>query len=188
MTKKINFLEKDKYVLTYRKMVMIIVVWILLCFSFFLVENGYKWVVGKGVEKQKKVLAKLNARKNEAMTLIEAAQVRHEEPEVKKLSEVFERFPYWSRVMKAISECMPSRVWLTSLTSSYTGNSMYRRVEISGEAYNTALIASFARDLNEKGGFQNVVMNKSVKAGGEGKFGYSFVLLGEVVFEAKEWD
>jgi len=189
VTDRINFLEKGKYVLTYKKMAMAVGLWFVLCFVVFFSLTGYKWLIIKGKEKYVKHLAQLNTRKERTMALIEAQSVPVLEPQVKKLSEVYDHFPNWSAALVELSENIPSQVWLTNVTSTYlSDNGMYRRVEISGNAKNISSIANFSNKLNKSSLFRNVVLNKSSRVEGSKKSGYSFVLLGEIVFGAKIWN
>lgn len=189
MVSRINFLEKGKYILTYKKMMILVVGWIVICFSLFIIEKGYSWWVEKKLEKEKQVMQQLNARKDKTMALLQAQEKRPVETEVKKLSEVYEHFPVWSEILDSLALRIPSQVWLKSLTSSYvSGSNMFRKLEIGGMGQNAALIASFVKSLNDTEVFKNVIMNKTKREEGEKAYGYSFVILGEIVFGQKEWD
>lgn len=190
MPQRVNFLEKGAFVLTYKKMLMVVVVWIIFCFSIFLLEGGYSWWLGKRVGRQQVILNQLNARKERTMALVEASGAGKMSPYVKELSEIYSNFPLWSKVMNSLSKSMPSQVWLTSISSEYlSGESMTRKIEIGGMAKNTSSIARFLEQLNDDPLFGNAILNKSDRVKDDDRnSGYSFVVLGEVRFGKRKWD
>lgn len=193
MQGKINFLEKGVFVLTYKKLLIAVILWAAFCFSVFIVESGYSWWLGKSVSKYKLVLRTLNLRKERTMALVEATKVKQTGPDAAELSEVYSHFPVWSTVMADVAKSMPPQMWLTSISSEYLSeNSTLRKIELGGMSRNAAFIANFVKQLNDQAPFRNMVLSRSNRIeGGENQSqnpGYSFVVLGEVLFGEKKWD
>lgn len=190
MAKKLNFIEKGVFVLTYKKFLMIIALWVAVCFGVFMIELAYNWYLGASTGKNKKVLQELNVRKERTLALVEASKVRPKMAGAKELSQVYDNYPLWSGVMAAISGSMPPQLWLTSVKTEYLAeDSMIRKIEIGGMARNTSSIASFMKQLNSRPQFLNMILNKSERVMEEDrKKGYSFVILGEVKFGEKVWN
>jgi len=190
MTKKVNFLEKGAFGLTYRRLVTGIILWALFCFFLVLMGSGYNWFLGKKVHKQQTYLAQLNVMKDRTMALVEASKVEIVTSNVKALNDIFANFPLWSNVMDSLSRSMPPQLWLTTIVTEYlSGDSLLRKIEMGGIARSTSSIARFLQQLNDQSLFHNMVLNQSSRITEEGKKqGYSFVVLGEVRFGEKKWN
>lgn len=190
MTKKINFIEKGSFVLTYKKMIAALVVWVVFCTGICLLAVGYNWYLGRSVVKNNKALLELNAVKDRTMALLEATKTAPENPNIKELFDIYSNFPLWSKVMSSLSRSMPPQLWLTSVKTEYLPNdTMLRKLEISGMARTTASVASFIEQLNSKPQFVNMSLNKSERVLEDNRSkGYAFVVVGEIKFGEKEWN
>lgn len=190
MTKKVNFLDKGAYALTYKRLVALVVTWFVLCLGVFVLERGYSWYLGNSYQARQQALKLLNTRKEKTMALVEASSAGAGQPDVRELSQIFSNFPLWSVVLGNLSGSMPGQVWLTAMTTGYLAeNSMMRKIEINGLGRNTSTIASFVQQLNNKPDFSNIVLSKSEKVKEDNRSsGYSFTILGEVRFGVRKWD
>lgn len=190
MIQRINFIEKGKYALTYRNMLILVGLWVLFCVFIFLVESGYGWWVSGKLALRKQALDELNYRKERAMALVEATKTKQNTTTaIKSLSEIYANYPAWSEVMMHLSNSIPAQLWLTGIGSEYLSkDSFFRRVEISGQGQSAASITQFVKQLNKAPIFHNVFLNSSKKLEEEKRLGYSFIVLGEVRFGEKQWN
>lgn len=194
MKERVNFLEKGAFVLTYKKMMLIVGAWIVFCLVIFAIQSIYGLWVSEKLKNSKNILVQLNAKKEQTMALIEATKSPQIAPDAKELSEIYLGFPVWSEVVAAVSRHMPPEAWLSSISSAYfSERSMNRKIEINGTAKNTASIARFTEELNKDPMFLNIILNKSDRVQDADKKqgssqGYSFVITGEVKFGEKKWD
>jgi Tfp pilus assembly protein PilN len=189
MAERINFLEKGAYVITYKKMVMLIAAWVAICFSIFIFESIFRWVVHSRLNMLVKHHSELSSEQQKAMALLEATKESFVKPEMKKLSEIYDNYPAWSRVLYEVAKRRPSLVSLTEITTAFgTEGGGTRKMELSGRGQGADMIANFVSTLNNSSLFRNVMLNKSAKASGEREYGYTFVMVGEILFGAKKWD
>lgn len=191
MVERINFMERGKFVLTYKSMVQLAVLWFAGCIVIFMLIGMYSWYVGKSVDKYKFKLRELNIQKNKTMALLEASKTVPSGTNVKRLSEIYAHYPVWSDVMGYLSRNMPPQTWLNSVTTEYLGeNTIFRKIQITGEGQNTASIARFVSQLNKHPLLNNMVLSRSSRkeVKEEKQTGYSFIILGEIAFKEKVWN
>ena len=188
MIERVNFLEKGKYVLTYKRMLQYGALWVLFLAFIFLLLSGYAWFQTKRVEKANSFLGKLNAKKKQTEALVEASKFKHVSSSIRELSNIYANFPLWSKVMSDLSRSMPRQMWLNTVNTSYIAeSSMYRKIDISGYGLSTASISLFIEMLNKKPLFRNIVLSETKRLHDESRQGYTFVATGQIQFGRRQW-
>lgn len=188
MTARVNFLEKGKYVLTYKNMVRSAALLVVGCLSIAVVEYSYSWWLGRAIVAKKAVIEQLNIKKEKTMKMVEASKSMPVNPDIRGLADIYSHFPYWSEVLRIVAKNMPPQSWLSSIVTEYYSNSsLLRRIAIGGQARSTSSVTRLVETLNESPMFSNVILNKSTKSEKEEQKLYSFTILGEVRFEEKKW-
>jgi hypothetical protein len=185
---RVNFIEKGKFALTYRKMAELCGIWVLFCFFIFLLLAGHSWWAGKSLESYRHKLSELNVKKDKTMALLEVSTAKPASANIKGLADIYAGFPTWSEIMLYLSKSMPAQAWLKSVSTTYAENGAnFRKIEIRGESQNTSSVAKFVKELNGVPLFHNIILNKSFRNVKDGKQRYSFVIIGEVAFGEKIW-
>lgn len=170
---RINFLQQDRFVLTYRRMMMsfgAVAGFCLLLLGVQLLRIAY-------ADRQ---LAKLD---------VEVKQLREERDRISKqistlqgemsardyLANFFERTTPWTAVFKELMAVMPRSLWLTAVKASdRTGPEVPVGLQLSGRAEEAVSIARFLKALNASSFFRNVVLNSTQQIDSGNATGYLF--------------
>jgi Tfp pilus assembly protein PilN len=183
MVKRVNFIEKGPFALTYRNMLILVGIAALVCLlvhGMFVVR--YKLLKAKSSELKRQV-AELTIQKEKTLAAMQIAQSQSSRA-VAPLASIFVKMPVWSSSLGSMVSIMPKQLWLESVRSSNVGDiSDKRKLEISGKSASHASIAMFVSRLEDLPEFQNSILVNSKKEGGS----FTFVINTEVVFPEAEW-
>lgn len=172
---RINFLQQDRFVLTYRRMMMGVGA----VAGFCLLLAGIQWARIAYADRQ---LAQLD---------VEVKKLREERDRISKqiltlqgemsardfLAGLFERTTPWTAVFKELTTVMPRSLWLTGIRSlDRTDLSVPVGLQLNGRSEEAVSIAKFLKTLNASSFFTNIVLNSSQQIDSGNGTGYLFVI------------
>jgi len=183
MVKRINFIEKGPFTLTYKNMLIfagLAAVVFILVHGIFVMR--YKLLKAKAGELKRQV-AELTIQKEKTLAAMQIAQSQSSSA-VAPLASIFVKMPIWSTALNSMVSGMPKQIWLKEIRSSPIGElSDRRKMEIAGNSASHASIAQFVSKLEDLPEFQNSVLVNSKKDDG----GFDFLVSTEIVFPEAEW-
>lgn len=158
---RINFIERELFFLTYRKMA----IWGGVALSFLFLFHGAQSLQTLFVEKRiAKVIQEVEQLKDQQRRVLEEAQEKKGENLEGRgaIRSILEKAPRWSLVLKKLGEKMPSGVWLISLKSYPKEDPFIERgLLLSGEAEEVGEISNFLEGLETSREFEGAVLTES---------------------------
>ncbi len=161
MIEQVNFIERELFTLSYRKMALgagsIMGAMLVL---FGLTAAQVYWANRKITALTQEV-NELKARRDKVMTEVEAKAGAHL-PTAQSILDLLEKTPRWSLVLKEVARKMPPRLWMVSLKSYQRDNaSGGRGLILSGEAENPKDISLFLEEIAGSRYFEKPVLSDS---------------------------
>ncbi len=172
---RINFIEREPFVLTYRRMlegggVLAAVFLILFGIQFLRVHFADKQL--QQTEAEVQTLREESDRLFKQMAALGGAQSAKE-----VLSNLFEKTAPWATMLKELTATAPRSVWLVSLKSRPSpGSSGMPGLEMSGRSEEAGSVAQFLKSLTSSTFFQDVVLATSKHESMAGADVYSFII------------
>lgn len=161
MIQRVNFLEREIFFLTYRKMTVwggcIAAVALLLYGSAFLQST---WVERRATKIFEEV-SQLKVERDRVLSQVEEKAGAAGQGD-KAVRESFERSPRWSSLLREVSHRMPAGLWLISLkTYQREDASGGRGVLLSGESDDSRQISLFLKELDGSSFFEKTLLTES---------------------------
>lgn len=175
---RINFIEKEPFVLTYKRMAIYGGIFVGLCVLF--VGGQWAYVQSKAakvvaLENEVKVLRADRDQKFRQMVAIKGPKNAQE-----SLVSLFESAPPWTAILKELTAVTPRSLWLTNLKTMREGVigdvSAGVKLQLIGQAEEAASIAQFLKILSGSSFFQNVVLTSSKREDSDHGPVYSFAV------------
>ena len=173
---RINFVERELFFLTYRKMA----IWGAGILSLLLLFYAAQFLQTIFVEKRiAQIVQEVEQLKAEQRRVLEEAQEKKGENLEGRgaIRAIFEKAPQWSFILKKLGEKMPSGLWLISIKSYPKEDPFIERgLLLSGEAEQAGEISSFLEKMEASQEFEKAVLTESKQESrGSGKI-YIFTI------------
>ncbi len=175
---RINFIQKEPFVLTYKLMATYAGIFALVCFFFV----GAQWL--RVQQAQKKITALENEvkamRVERDQKFRDMAAVKGPRNAQESLVALFEKAPPWAAVLRELTAVTPRSLWLTNLKSvrkepvEGAGGTSQIKIQLSGQAEEAPAIAQFLKILSGSSFFQDVVLTASQRQESDHGTSYSF--------------
>lgn len=184
MVKRINFLEKGAYTLTYRNMLVFAGAVCLICVLFHGLFMARHVMIKSKVGRMNMQVQELTVFKEKTLAAMQIASTQ-QASSAAPLAALFVRMPVWSALLNDMSGKMPRQVWLEQIRSVNAGDRTdMRKFEIAGKSMSHASIAQFVGLIDDSKWFSNAVLVSSKK---EQAGGYSFLINADVIFPEAQW-
>jgi Tfp pilus assembly protein PilN len=184
MVRRINFIEKGAFALTYKNMIFFVMAALACCvFVHFFFMLRCTLLKSKAANLQRQV-QQLAIQKDKALAAMQIAQSNVSDYAA-PLAELFVKMPVWSAALSDLAKSMPRQLWLETIRSTTGGGEAgdIRKLEIVGKGVSHAAVAGFVSSLDGLERFKNTVMVNSQR----GADGYTFLINTEVIFPKAEW-
>jgi len=172
---RINFIEREPFVLTYRRMLEIAGAVAACCLLLF----GIQWArVRLADARMVRLESEIQTLREESDRLFrQMASSGGPQSAREALLTLFEKAPPWGALLKELTATAPRSVWLTSLKSKpNTAAPGMPGLEIIGRSEEAGSVAQFLKSLTTSSFFQNVVLASSKRETASGAVVYSFVI------------
>jgi Tfp pilus assembly protein PilN len=178
--KRINFIEKEPFVLTYRKMMMIGAASFAMAFLFSGMQMGRAALLNKKARHLEVEINKLKAEKDRRLREAIAAESEAKLSGSRKaiLNFLEEALP-WPLLLRELASRTPQSVWLATFDSQSTGG-VSRSIHLTGYSLKAAQAALFAKAISESPYFKGVTLKSLQQEVGVSGERYRF----EIDFEA----
>lgn len=186
MVERINFCDTQRFVLTYRNMVVVLVGLCVLCLMVhggLLVET---WVASTRMASQKDKLQLMQVRQREQQQLLMATQTQKTAGSaIQDVSAFFVNPPTWSGVVASLQTAIPDRVDLMRVSTVVRDGGVERAnlwefVQLEGYAGQAEAVAAFMGRLTKQPWYTDVTLIESVRDVEQGRI--RFVVKARVRF------
>lgn len=170
---RINFIQKEPFVLTYKRMLLFGGALIGLCL-FLAGVQGVRLVYSQRQATQ--MTEEVKRLRDERDKLFkQSSNAKGELSARDALLNLFEGAPPWAAILKELTAVTPRSLWLTGLKSSPRADAASPlNLQLSGRSEEAASIARFLKSLNGSSFFKNVVLVSSRRETPTKGGGYSF--------------
>ncbi len=170
---RINFIQKDPFVLTYKRMLLFGGALIGLCL-FLVGVQGVRLVYSQRQATQ--MTEEVKRLRDERDKLFKQSSNAEGELSARDaLLNLFEGAPPWVAILKELTAVTPRSLWLMGLKSSPRADAASPlSLQLSGRSEEAASIARFLKSLNGSSFFKNVVLVSSRREAPTKGGGYSF--------------
>jgi len=172
---RINFIEREPFVLTYRRMLEIGGAAAAVCLFLFGMQFGRVHLAEARQERLEKEVQALREESDRIFKQMSASGGPQSAREA--LTSLFEKAPPWAALLKEMTAEAPRSVWLTGLKSKEgAGGAGMIGLQLSGHSEEAGSVAQFLKSLTASSFFQNVVLASSKHEMVSGSDVYSFVI------------
>lgn len=159
MITRINFIEKRRFQITYKALVIAVVVTFLFCAMIYGVLFLTTFRAKNTIQNLQTDIERL---KQEREKIISQKTTLQGQGPYLQIQQALENAPSWSRVLEAINRALPPRVWLGSLKSSNReATPPKKEILLNGQAKNAQVLALFLANLQKSPAFEKVVLTSS---------------------------
>lgn len=161
MIKRINFLEKKRFQVTYQTMVTAIGAVLLTCALLY----GLLFFNDRRAQARLTILqADIERLKAERERIISQETLLTGEGSLVQVQAALEKSPAWSDILMALAQALPPRVWLASVKSSDKESATFKKeIILNGQAKSPQVITAFLTHLQADPRFAKVVLTTSAQ-------------------------
>lgn len=173
--RRINFIEKEPFAFTYRKMLLIGVTLV----SIVIFLSGIQWVRARILEKKIAVVTGEVVKLKEERERLAKKLMAESGPSTggqAELLKIFDSSFSWPVILREITAQIPRSLWLLSLQPGAKPESGQRGVSLKGRAEEAVAIAAFVKALAGSPHFRNVVLTSSKQVVGTASVYYEFAI------------
>ena len=176
LIQRINFVEKEPLTLTYRAMIMIVLMIMASGGVTYAVQKTRLTYLQKRVDVLDSELVSLKANRDRIMTEIAKQGEKSNLSKARMaLVPVFEDSEEWSAILKEITGRIPHSMWLMDIHSINRTELLSKKgIQISGEAYQPEVVTFFVKALGASKFFQQIILTSLEQKVDKTKSSYHF--------------
>ncbi len=161
----INFIEKESVSLTYRAMLLIVLMVIGCGIGTYMLQKTRLKYLDKKVESLTAEITALKANRDRIMTEMAKQGEKSSLSKVRNtLMPIFEDSEGWSALLKEITGRIPHSMWLKDIrTEKRKDLPSQKGIQISGEAYQPEVVTFFVKALGNSKLFQQIILTSMDK-------------------------
>lgn len=156
----INFIEKESVSLTYRAMILIVLMVVSCGVATYMVQKTRLKYLEKRAATLNAEITALKANRDRIMTEMAKQGEKSTQSKVRNsLMPVFEDAEGWSSLLKEITGRIPHSMWLQDIrTEKRKDLPSQKGIQISGEAYQPEVVTFFVKALGNSKLFQQIIL------------------------------
>jgi len=163
--KRMNFLQQSRSAITYATLLKVLVIWCVFLAFLFGVQVLRELNIKREMRNAKEAANALNMEKDGHLERIQrVSRLRVGLSAKEGLSAILQNRPRWSKVLKNLTDSLPSKVWLDSVSvvDSKTGD---YEIEMFGKAKSQRALTNFIMRVESSGSFSGTSLVTSRLSG-----------------------
>jgi Tfp pilus assembly protein PilN len=165
IVKRINFIEKEPFVLSYRKMLWIGGILVGVAVLFYGAQRTRVFVLEKKVTQLNSEVTKLKEERDRRLKELEGASGDPTASARSVLFRIFDDPLTWSVLLKELTLQIPNSLWLSSVKSHEKPDAPSQRgIGLDGQANGAEAVSHFVKSISESPYFEKVILTSSEQA------------------------
>ncbi len=165
MIQSVNFITGGSYTLTYRMMIKVAIILVVVLAGFYFLQFGRMYYVNNKIGQLEDQLKTLAVAKDRRLAVVKTTATATEaDTAIKKVYNIIGSSPDWAEALDDIASSMPSNTWLDSIRIEAPGQENgIRLAEFVGKSYGPEKPTEFVVKLEGSEHFKSVKLKTSVR-------------------------